>query len=271
MRLFIGLHQKNLWLNLSMLFSLVGAIFMLTSYPVSAQKSLSIEHARRRGQPPQSVWIVGDSLTRGLFASTEQYAYRNLLFDSLRALYPGSIHSTFWMGVCTLAGLENQWDSFVGTPDLIFIELGINDLGNPNCPQVPKDQWQARYGAMLDRIMTDAPNVEIIVGTIPWCNWTSESESYANAQMYNRWIQEEARARLIPVADLWSATRGRIDGISTPDQPSVFPPYYHGDHFHPNDIGHQRLARTFFLTYLQSRFQQLYLPLQFPYTFSSEQ
>jgi lysophospholipase L1-like esterase len=208
----------------------------------------------------KTVWIVGDSLTRGLFASTEAHTYRNLLFDALRDKHTGEIHTTFWSGVCTLAELEQRWDQYVGLPDLIFIELGINDSGrNSNCPQVPIEEWQARFGAMLDRIQQDAPGVKIIVGTIPWCGWSEDSWSFEEALIFNDWIATEAQKRDITVADLWTATLGKSDGISTPDQPSIFPPSYHGDNFHPSDLGHQRIANTFFDAYLDT-LHSLYLP-----------
>ncbi|MCP4197648.1 MAG: hypothetical protein GY762_10915 [Proteobacteria bacterium] len=201
---------------------------------------------------PTSVWIVGDSLTRGLFASSEADAYRNRLLDSMQAYYPQQIYSTFWQGVCTLGRLEMVWDSWLqDQPDVVFIELGINDLGsNRDCPQVPEEEWQARYGAMLDRILTDAPSARIVAGTVPWSNWSENSVMWDKALRYNKWIVTEANSRGLAVADLWSATVGQSDGISTPDQPSVYPPG-HGDGFHPNDVGHRRLAQTLFEAYLR--------------------
>ncbi len=248
------------WLIWSIISLSLGLLFTSNARPSLAYgPAPAASDMALRGREPHTVWIIGDSLTHGLFASSEETAYRNLLFRALQANHPGSIHTTFWMGVCTLAGLEASWDSFVGQPDVLFLELGINDLGNQHCPQVPEASWKAHYGAMLDKIRADAPGVQIIVGTIPWCNWPADSDEFSHAQKYNGWIREEARARLIPVADLWQATLNKKDGISTPDQPSVFPPYFHGDYFHPNDIGHQRLAQTFFQTYRIHQFQ-IFLP-----------
>ncbi len=210
-----------------------------------------------------SAWILGDSLTMGLFASTEETTFRNLLFHDLQAFHAARLNMTFWQSVCTLGGLQKRWEELDGKPDILFIEVGINDLGSTSsykyCIYTPIDIWQASYGAMLDRIRSDVPNARIIVGTIPWCGWEEDNPFYALAQQYNAWIIEEAEKRHIPVADLWSATVGKADGISRPDQPSFFPPY-HGDNFHPNDLGHQRLAQTFFQTYL-SQMPKTYLPL----------
>jgi len=46
-------------------------------------------------------------------------------------------------------------------------------------------------------------------------------------------------------------TVDRPDGISAPKQPSAFPPKYQGDTFHPNAVGHARIAETFYQTYVE--------------------
>ncbi len=205
------------------------------------------------GNSIRTVWVIGDSLTLGMFASSESAAFRNRLFDELRERHPGQIRSTRWAGACTLAELEERWDSWEGNPDLIFIELGINDLARTEtCQPMPEEEWQARFGAMLDRIQRDAPGVKIIVGTIPWSGWRDNTQEFTGALLYNDRIETEAQKRDVMVADLWEATLHKRDGLSTPDQPSVFPPYYHGDSFHPNDLGHQRIANTFFDAYLNT-------------------
>jgi lysophospholipase L1-like esterase len=124
---------------------------------------------------------------------------------------------------------------------------------------MPEAEWQKRYGEMLERIQEDAPGAKVVVGTISWSGWDIDSWGYERALVYNEWISTEARRHNVLVADLWNATVGKVDGISTPDQTSVFPPNYHGDNFHPNDIGHQRIAETFFHTY-QSDLYPLHLP-----------
>ena len=217
-------------------------------------------HPEANDNSIRTVWIIGDSLTLGMFASSESAAFRNRLFDALRERHPGHIHATQWVGACTLAELEQRWDSLEGTPDLLFIELGINDLARTeNCSHMPEEEWQARFGAMLDRIQRDAPGVKIIVGTIPWSGWGDDTQEFAGALLYNDRITTEAQTRDVVVADLWEATLHKRDGLSTPDQPSAFPPYYHGDNFHPNDLGHQRIANTFFGAYLNT-LHRTYLP-----------
>ncbi len=203
---------------------------------------------------PKSVWIIGDSLTTGLFASSDATSFRSILLRALGNEFPGSIHSTFWGNTCSLGGLAQKWDEWDDYPDVLFIELGINDLppGRPKCVNTPEKEWKARYGATLDHIRARDPGVEIVIGTIPWCNWKRGSKGYEKAMEYNAWIIELAADRGIPVADLWSATFDRRDGISSPDKASPFAPFLHGDNFHPSDVGHRRIAQEFFRTYINA-------------------
>lgn len=200
--------------------------------------------------PLNAVWIIGDSITRGLYASNEAAMFRHHVFTDLQDRHPGQIRLLFWEGMCTLGRLEARWERLepLPPPTILFIELGVNDiLPSPTCEQVPEAEWQARYGAMLDRFRQLAPQAQIIVGTTPWVGW--DDERRARAQLYNGWIHQEAEARGLAVADLWAATVDRPDGLSSPDQPNPFPPDFHGDGFHPNDLGHQRIADAFLSAY----------------------
>lgn len=223
-------------------FVLVGLIALLSPATAGSEESV-----------PASVWILGDSLTRGLYASSEATTFRNRLFAALQDRYPGQVTLLQWRSYCTLATVEAGWSALEGTADLIFLEIGINDVTqNPNCTQIPEDEWAARYGALLDRMQQDMPGVRIIVGTIPWSGWPEGHEYRARAIQYSEWIRSEAWARGIPVADLWAATVDRPDGLSVPGEPSPYPPGYQGDNFHPNDIGHARIAEAFYDAYVMS-------------------
>jgi len=204
-----------------------------------------------RAQAPAHIWILGDSLTGGLYASSEEAAFRTLLFGKLQEQYGHQIEELYWRRLCALASLEERWEEMAGRPDLVFIEIGINDMANVNCEQIPESAWRARFAAMLDRIRERAPDAMIVVGTIPWCDWSEENPTRDRALVYNDWIRAEADARNLAVADLWAATVERPDGLSAPEQASPFPPRYQGDHFHPNDVGHARIAETFYQAYIE--------------------
>ncbi len=229
-----------------LLFILGGLIFQARGGRPLLQKDVALPTK----EPPHRVWIIGDSITRGLHASSDGTTYRTRIFLALGERYPAQIYATFWQGVCTLGRLEQRWGQWPGRPDVLFLELGINDVSrNPNCPQIPEGQWAERYGAMLDRIRRDAPGVFIVVGTLPWPGWKRGTSRYQKALLYNEWIREAAQARDIPVADLWEAMEGRTELLSRPEEASAFPPAYRGDGFHPNDQGHRVIAETFLQAY----------------------
>ena len=219
------------------------------------------------GAAPRTVWIIGDSLARGLYATGEAQMYRNLLFDEVQARYPGQVRLLFWQEMCSLARLEDRWDRIedVPPPDILFLELGLNDVVQTSgCEHVPDDAWQALLGAVLDRFQALSPNAQIVVGTIPWSGWPEGHEMRLRARAYNHWIFKQAEARGLVVADLWAATLDRQDGLSSQEEPNPFPPAYRGDGFHPNDLGHRRLAQTFWTAYLLRHEQSglVYLPFQ---------
>lgn len=216
---------------------------------------------------PRTVWIIGDSLTLGLYATGESQMYRNLLFDEVQARYPGQVRLLFWQEMCSLARLEERWDRLeeVPPPDILFLELGLNDVVRTSgCEHVADDAWEAHLGAVLDRFRAMSPNVQIVVGTVPWSGWPKGHEMRIRARAYNSWIHEQVEARGLVVADLWATTLDRTDGLSSSEELNPFPPDYRGDGFHPNNLGHRRLAQAFWTAYLL-RYEQTgltYLPFQ---------
>ncbi len=193
--------------------------------------------------------------------------FRNLLLDDLQTYYPGQVNLSFWRGICSMGRLEARWDVFeaVPRPDVVFLELGINEvIRSDECELVPDDVWAAHFGNLLDRLQVLSPDVRVVVGTVPWSGWPEGSEMRARGSVFNQWIRAEAEARGMAVADLWAATVDRPDGISSAADPNPFPPSYRGDGFHPNNAGHRRIASAFWTAYV-SRYEPgglTYLPLQ---------
>lgn len=187
------------------------------------------------GQSQTRLLVIGDSLSRGLYASAENKTYRALLGDWLD-FEVGNLRG------CTLAGAEQKWPDWQSWgAALIIVELGINDVGNnPSCPQISETEWPARYAMFID--MLEATGARVIVATIPWCGW-EPGQKYDKVIRYNGYIKDAATPS--SVADLWSATLNCEDCISQPGEPSVFPPGFQGDGFHPGDLGHYTIATTF--------------------------
>ncbi len=199
---------------------------------------------------PHSVWILGDSITIGLHASAESATYRNRLIAKLQSHYPGQIYTTLWAPVCTWKGLEAWWNSQNTYPDVLFLEVGLVDVlartsTSDLCVPTPQSEWPTRIGDMLDTILRSKDDIQVVVGTVPWCGWEEGSDLYTRAQRFNDILRKEAEKRHIPVADLWAVTVGDRDVLSRPDRSSAFGPDFRGDYFHPGDTGHQRIAEAF--------------------------
>ena len=180
-------------------------------------------------QPPRLL-VIGDSLSRGLYASSADGGYAYRLAEEMGA-------DLGLMPSCTLAGAEQNWAAWDWPAGVIVVELGTNDAaGNLFCPQIDEREWAARYGAFLDTLQSSGARV--VVATVPWLGQPPEATA-----RYNEYIASEAGKRGIVVVDLWTPMQAcGVDCLSRPDQASPFEPDFHGDGFHPNDDGHRLIA-----------------------------
>jgi GDSL-like lipase/acylhydrolase family protein len=186
-------------------------------------------------QPPRLL-VLGDSIGYGLSASAEDKTYRMLLASALGATL------TF-----TRTTTVDDVPEDVGGFDYIVLEIGLNDA---TLQLIPEDEWPAAYGAALDRLQATGATV---IAATPFPVFAPDNVHYATVERYAGYIRQEAGARGIGVADLWT-----IDCcISQPDEPGYLPPY-HGDGFHPSDEGHARIA---YLMLRAARPYALYFPI----------
>lgn len=191
--------------------------------------------------PPKLI-VLGDSLSVGLFASELDggFAYRLAERGGYTLDLLGGTHTN----VC---GVQAAWDTWQASgqpaPDVVVIEVGLNDIGTYlNC--MPEAQWPAAYGALIDDVKSSG--AKVIAANLFWAGLPGGSTINLTAQRYNGHIAYMAGVRGVPVANLWAATAGCVPCLSQPGQPSVFGPYYEGDGFHPSDYGHQVIANTIY-------------------------
>lgn len=191
---------------------------------------LIIIAAIARAQPAHTrLLIIGDSLSLGLAASSEETTYRALLTAALES-------DTAYIAARTLAGVPDT----IPPADIIILEIGLNDV-LMGAPPIAESDWPAAYGAVLDRLQAAAP---LVVAATPMHALYSAHEHYGQMDRYAGYIREAAGTRGIAVADLW-AIEGCIPAcLSQEGDATPFPPLYHGDNFHPNDLGHYRIAQA---------------------------
>lgn len=174
--------------------------------------------------------IIGDSLTNGLYATAEQNTFvsivsRNTGMPTARRAVP-----TLKDAVPLWANLKT-WQ-----PDVVVIELGINDINGRQW----NAQWKKNYQALVEDIQ--ATGARVVICTTFWIGIDSDNPIYPLHIGLNNDVRDIARQTGATLADLWTATERCAECVSTPDVISYFSPHYHGDDMHPSDAGHAAIA-----------------------------
>jgi lysophospholipase L1-like esterase len=181
------------------------------------------KHIPRDASGVAHVVFAGDSLTYGLFASTESAGYRPQLVQAWSASGPVDASR----GGQTGNTVKTVTDSitFPATTTLAVLELGTNDLG-----KTPFDQLQSDYQALVTKVKTSAPHAMILcLGA-----WTNIDGDRNNDQAIERPCVQGGGI-YVP---LW-----RLFDDPTDRGPSGRQAFGGtGDNFHPNDKGYKAIA-----------------------------
>jgi acyl-CoA thioesterase-1 len=205
------------------------------SEAAAAQAAADAETARiastaqvtRPSEGPLRVLFAGDSLTYGLYASTQENGFRSLMVDAFEQ--GGPVEE--FRGERSGAGAGDV-ASILDVPDnvqLAVIELGTNDVGG----ETPIAEFTETYAALLDKVMAKSPDSALLcVGT-----WGSAGGGYGS-DPYNDAIEAECKIRdgvFVSMYNLFPAAANRgpagveaFGGVS--------------DDFHPNDTGYRAIA-----------------------------
>ncbi|MCC7353613.1 MAG: SGNH/GDSL hydrolase family protein [Anaerolineae bacterium] len=200
------------------------------------------------------VWLIGDSLSRGSLATSEEKTYHSMMEKAF------GFPITRIRG-CTVAAALREVEKVSRWPAVAFIEVGINDLRDtpaPNqvlCPWIPAAEFGETYRKLVD--ILESRQTLVIAGTIPWSSWVESHPAWLKIALFNEAIAQSGAN----VADLWTATLFIPDQLSRPEDSSFLPPY-RGDNFHPGDVGHARIAKTFLNAYRRALGQRtFFIPL----------
>ncbi len=172
--------------------------------------------------------VVGDSLTAGLAATSEGATFKHILSEALGADL-GSYRTT---RLEDAEGVSLAW-----APDIIVLEIGLNDVISPT---LEEQEWQERYGVLLDRLEGSGA---VVIAATPFRGVYGAHPKFDALSRYAGYIREEAEGRGALVADLWGI-ECLPSCLSQVGDPTPFPPLYRGDNFHPNDEGHRRIAES---------------------------
>lgn len=190
------------------------------SNPPSARQSGVIN---RSETGPLKVVFAGDSLTYGLFASSEDKGYRPQVVAALSA--SGPVEAS--RGGQTGNKIKEVADSitFPADTNLVVLALGTNDVWKTDTADVA-----VHYKALVEKVVSSAPDATLICLGV-WANQDG-------ARNYDPHIQrpcEDAGGRFLRLTDLYDtpenhgpAGKPAFGGIS--------------DEFHPNDAGYKAIA-----------------------------
>lgn len=180
--------------------------------------------------PQLRLLIIGDSVSFGLAASSEETTYRALLTTALDA-------DTTYIRATTLISVPEQ----LPDADIIVLEVGLNDVLQGDAAPIQEEDWPAAYGAALERLKEHAPIV--IAATTPHLLYSAHAR-YDQMDRYAGYVRSAAAAHGVRLADLWAIEACIPVCLSQESDYTPFPPLYHGDGFHPNDLGHWRIVQV---------------------------
>ncbi|TCL70665.1 SGNH/GDSL hydrolase family protein [Rhizobium sp. BK251] len=200
--------------------------------------SLSITPRGGASLPPwfplnRKIAYIGDSIPNGSAASNSIYAFPNQ-----SNIHAGLLHNPISLNVVkgtpgdtSAGGLARFSTDIAATnPAVVVILFGANDANMANA--VPA----ATYGANLAGMIALAPGKQIVVVTPPPRASGATDAATINARIvqYRQWILDNAATLGYRVADAYTALQ---------TSGSLNPTYDSGDGLHPNDEGHQKIAR----------------------------
>jgi lysophospholipase L1-like esterase len=174
----------------------------------------------------------GDSLTQGQHADSPEESFVALLRGRIDG-HRDRGGETFEKSVISAFGglyADLRFSEDIGRlpRTLIIVELGahsvLDDLS------LTQSGYRIGYGAMLDCLL--GTGAVVVAATVPWLGWDEADPLYARAEAFSLINREEAERRGVPVADIWTAMKGRSELLSF-------------DGFHPNSEGHRVVADVY--------------------------
>jgi acyl-CoA thioesterase-1 len=173
---------------------------------------------------PLEVVFAGDSLTYGLFASSEAAGYRPQVVAGLET--DGAVKWSRGGQTGNRIQTVSNSIAFPASTDLVVLALGTNDVW-----KTPVEDIATQYDALMQKAKAGAPNAAIVCLGV----WSKEDGRRGHDPAIQQSC-EAAGGRFLPLGDIYDAadTRGpagveAFGGVS--------------DDFHPNDNGYRQIAQ----------------------------
>ena len=169
------------------------------------------------------VEFLGDSLTYGLFATTEADGYRPRVVAALGQF--AEVESVRWGDPGYTSRMVAEQASVSSASDLVVVALGTNDARRLTLEEFARD-----YASLIDEVRSAVPEAVLVCLGV----WTTQELAATSDPV----VATPCRANdgiFVPVADLYDArgTRGPVGAAS-----------FAGvrDDMHPNDEGFAAIA-----------------------------
>lgn len=177
--------------------------------------------------PQPRVLVAGDSLAGAYFASSQESAFRGILYSELEVADDNRLRYGFPHG--KLSDLDDA--PLPADVTVAVIEIGTNDFG-----QTPLADFHDGYQAFVERVTTRSPDVRLIcLGLWQPTDARSNGSVPADYDILIKEVCDESGGTFIRLSGIFDeeGTRGPAD-VETPTGTS--------DAFHPNDEGHAKIA-----------------------------
>lgn len=201
------------------------------SRPVSVVSERPALGEARAGAAPVRLFFVGASITTGAGASSAAHAYPQVVAAQLAAAgHPVQTHVMARSGI-TVATADT-WDVAVPS-DVVIVQLATNDFMHDE----PLATFSATYNDVVRRVRAASPTAQLIcLGG--WNDPASVNPIGVSAADYDAAAWSActiAGGRYVDLSAIYMDARNHGPvGRATFLGP--------GDHFHPNDRGHEELA-----------------------------
>jgi lysophospholipase L1-like esterase len=215
--------------------------YLLSLFPLPARAQAEVQGQFDR---PTRYMALGDSLAAGYGAVPVTLGYAYLLYQSTVF---DAIHRTHFCnaavpGAASLDVLKYQVPQAVDKfhPTVITLSVGGNDLLpllDGSEPGQVLDTFRTNLVAILQRLRIGLPEAKIYISNLYSIPKIPETE--AVVPVFNRLILHTARAFDVPVADVYSAFRGR-EGLLQIERDGA-----PRDEVHPTNAGYRVMAQAF--------------------------
>lgn len=189
-----------------------------------ARLAALLQVARPTDGRPLKVVFAGDSLTYGLFASSEAAGYRPQVVSALEQ--GGPVEWTRGGKTGNTVGATADTITPDTDTNLVVLALGTNDVWKTEVPD-----FTAQYTGLVEKVRATAPNTAIMCLGV-WANPDG-------ARLYDPLVEaacEASGGAFVAIGDLYEPTENRgpagveaFGGVS--------------DNFHPNDAGYAAIAK----------------------------